>query len=190
MKTIASLLTACLLLSFAAQAQRDETLFGTSGLRLTGAWGASTVGWTKFENEYAAIRGGYGGLEFNKALFLGWGGFDTNDDVVQGPNNSRFDLSYNGFMVGYSPRAHSTFHPSFNLLTGSGRVDIAGEGRDKIFVVQPSMGVEINVFRWFRFGADAGYRIVTNTDNPALNDSDLSAFYGELKFKFGWSWGR
>lgn len=189
MKNLLLIMIASLGLTLNVFGQRDETLF--SGIKLTGGWGGTELNLTSFAKDNALYRGGYGGIELNKSIFLGWGGFDLENDVqLDAFDNKQFDMSYNGFMMGYTPRANRVFHPNFMLLLGSGKIDIEDIGRDKVFVVQPSAGVEINIFRWFRLGLDGGYRFVTDTDIMPYNDNDLSAFYGALKFKFGWSWGR
>ncbi len=56
-------LSAALFAAFALSlfSQSDETLFGRSGLRFTGAWGASTTNLTFFEDDFAIVNGGYGG---------------------------------------------------------------------------------------------------------------------------------
>lgn len=179
-----------LVLTLNLSAQRDETLFNR-GIGLSGAWGGSSFGMTAFKDDVGIMTGGYGGLEFNKNVFIGWGGFETQNDVNFGTNgDSEFDLQYNGLILGYAMGSHRVLHPQFMLLTGGGRARVQGQGSDNVFVLQPSVGVEVNVFRWFRIGLDAGYRVVTNTDLDGLKSTDLSAPYGELKFKFGWSWGR
>ncbi|MCP3930912.1 MAG: hypothetical protein GY705_17640 [Bacteroidetes bacterium] len=188
MKNVTFLLVCSLLMTTTMFGQRDETLFGDSGLRLTGAWGSSVVGLTKFENENAVVRGGYGGLEFSKSVLIGWGGYES-DNAIELENEDRFDLKYNGLMIGVTPKSHKAIHPNVMLLIGGGKVNLRGEGRDNVFAIQPSAGLEINVFRWFRFGVQGGYRFITNTDLTGISDSDLSAPFGELQFKFGWSWG-
>lgn len=169
-------------------AQGDQTVLGKAGLGWTGVWGGFTTGLTAFEDDYALTKGGFGGLEFGRKLLIGWGGFHTKE-----PNdnfNSQYDLKYNGLILGYAVQSDKVIHPEFKLLVGGGDAEIVGEGSDRVFVVQPSAGIEVNVFKFFRFGLDGGYRFVTNTDIPNVQETDFSSFYGELKFKFGLTWGR
>ena len=181
--------TLCFVISL--QAQRDQTLFNRSGLGLTGAWGGSVIGITAFDDNYAVTRGGYGGLEFGKNLMVGYGGFRTTDEVALGQNAaSNFSLDYQGLMLGYGIKSHKVVHPEVLLLVGGGDAEVNNEGDDRVLVVQPAAGVEVNIFRWFRLGVNGGYRFVMNTDLPGLSDKDISAFYGELKLKFGFSWGK
>ena len=185
------LITMILLMTIGLFAQREETLFGKSGLHLSGAWGGSTMSVTKFSDDYALYSGGFGGLEFGRSLFVGWGGYQLINDVeFDALTAQNFEMKYNGLMLGYALNAHKPIHPTFMLMAGKGQVEIDDiNNKDKIFVIQPSLGVELNIFRWLHIGLNGGYRIVTDTDLLDLSDSDLSAPYGEIRFKFGWSWG-
>lgn len=172
-------------------AQKEQTILGSSGLRLSGAWGTSTTNLTFYGDETSITTGSYFGLEFGKSLLIGWGGFNnTSQFRLPDLTSEKIDLDYNGFLVGYAPKSYKAIHPQFMMLIGGGQADIANEGRDGVFVLQPSVGLELNVLRWFRIGLDGGYRYVGGSDFANVQDSDLSAPFGQLTFKFGYSWGR
>ena len=185
-----SLLTMSLLLTLTLFAQKEETMFGKSGLRLTGAWGGSTTMITEVVNDNAIYTGGYGGLEFGRSLFIGWGGYKLINDIdFDEFETQSFDMEYKGLMLGYALNAHKPIHPIFMIMGAKGEVEVDDFGaKDNIFVVQPSLGIELNVFRWFHLGLRGGYRMVTDTDMTGLTDSDLSAPFGEVNLKFGFSW--
>ncbi|MBK7409464.1 MAG: hypothetical protein IPL49_01755 [Saprospirales bacterium] len=188
-----SLLIAALMGAFLtlAQAQSDETLFNKSGLGLTGAWGGWTTGIAGFSDHPALTKGGFGGLEFGKNLFVGWAGYKTLNRVPFASEHvSQFGFDYGGLMLGYAPGAKNAIHPQFGILLGGGEARVEDVGTDAVWVIQPSLGVEFNVFRWFRIGVEGGYNYVSNSDIPDYADQDLSNFYGQLRLKFGWSWGR
>lgn len=182
----------CLLLTTSLFAQREETLFGSNGLNLSGAWGGWTTSMTKFGDDFAVLTGGFGGLEFGRTFLVGWGNYKLINDVEFSAFPSRdFEMRYNGLMIGYMLKADKAIHPTFNILAGKGKVELSdANDTDKIFVVQPSVGIELNVLRWFHIDLQGGYRFVTDTDITGLTDTDLSAPYGEIKLKFGFSWGR
>ena len=170
-------------------AQQERTVFGKNGWRISGAWGGPAVGVGQLDNELVVFRGGFGGVEFGKKLFLGWGGFETDNDVyIDALDNNRFKMDYSGFIVGYTPAAHKKIHPNFMLLTGSGNAQVGNSETDNVFVVQPTLGLELNVFRFFHLGIDGGYRMVTNVNIPDMTGRDLSGPYMEVKMKFGFSW--
>jgi len=171
-------------------AQKDQTVFNRGGLDFTGAWGGTQLALTSFGSEYGVMQGGYGGIEFNKNFFVGWGGYSTfSYDGIDQISNDNYEMRYNGLMLGYGLKSYKMLHPRATVLLGGGRKEEAGLGADNVFVAQPGLGVEINVFRWFRVGLEGGYRIVMN-DDLATVDNTFSNGYGSVSFKFGWSWGR
>lgn len=191
----AFILMICCLATTNIFAQKDETLFNKTGIRISGGWGGGSYNITRIGDENILFRGGYGGVELNKSIFLGWGGYESRDNInLENIEAASLNMNYNGFIAGYSPNAYKAFHPQFMVMVGGGEINGDGltGGKDKITVIQPSAGFEINVFRWFRVGVNGGYRVVTNTDTNVnrISDSDLSAPFGEIKLKFGWSWGR
>jgi hypothetical protein len=174
-----------------AHAQAEETLFNKSGLGLTGAWGGWTSGMAAFSDNLALTKGGFGGLEFGKNLFIGWAGYRTIDQTPFATNElSKFGFDYGGLMLGYAPLARKVIHPQIGLLVGGGEARVKNVGDDAVWVIQPSLGVELNVFRWARIGVEGGYRHISNMDIPDYTNQDLSSFYGEVRLKFGWSWGK
>lgn len=179
-----------LLLTSSLFAQRDETLFNK--FRLTGAWGGFSYNMTSVGADNVTLRGGFGGVEFGKSFFVGWGSYRTdNGFFIRDLTSDRFDMDYNGLILGYTPNAYKVFHLKGNVLIGGGDVTNSDTFEsDNFFVIQPSIGVEVNIFRWFRLGLDGGYRVMLNGELPGLSSADLSAAYGQVSFKFGWSWGR
>lgn len=180
------------LLIFASQlfSQEEETVFGYSGLKLTGAWGGPVFGLTSLGDEDVFYRGGFGGLEFNKSFFLAYAAYWLNDKVlISNLPNQKIDLQYNGILFGYAMKPTKVVHPKFTLLAAGGKLDVENEDTDRLFVLQPGIGVEINIFKWWHVDMLGGYRLVTNSNTQGLSDSDVSAPFGEIKLKFGISWG-
>jgi hypothetical protein len=182
--------TACVVAS--AFAQREETILGTRGFGLTGVWGGRQVQFTQFGgNSNAYINGSHFELEFGKALTIGMSSYNLDKTIDwQNNANQRFDMEWRNLALGYSVKSYRAIHPTFGLEGGFGRATLAGERSDRIGIIQPSAGVTINVFRWFHLGLKGGYRFVTDNSLAGLSDADLSGGYGQVTFKFGWSWGR
>jgi hypothetical protein len=74
---------------------------------------------------------------------------------------------------------------------GGGRIDFDDRNltRDRVFVLQPAVGLEVNVFRWLRLGAEGGYRLVTDVNVGGLESADVSKPFAQLQLRFGYSWG-
>ncbi len=188
---ISLLLPAFLCLATLTFAQREETILGTRGFGLTGAWGGSQHQITQFGNQNAYINGGFFALEFGKALSIGLSNYDLNGDILwDGKPDQKFDLRWRTLSLDYAIRAHKPIHPVVGLEGGWGRAELGEERTDRLFILQPTAGLEINVFRWFHLGLEGGYRFATNSSIAGLNDTDLSGAYGQIALRFGWSWGR
>jgi hypothetical protein len=189
MRTIALLFFACLA-TIGLQAQSEETLFSNSRLNLSGAWGSAAYNFSSFGDEWTLIRGGYGGVEFNRDIFIGYGRYETRDRAIIEDGFKNFDLRYNGLVLGIAPNAVKAIHPRFTFLTGSGKVwTEEDDERDRVFVFQPSAGVEFNVFQWFRLGFEAGYRFAGDSDRHEISSGDLSTPFAQIELRFGLSWG-
>lgn len=178
------------LFALSLTAQKEETVFGYSGLRLTGIWGGPSGGTSHYGESNVYHNGGFFGLEFNNSIFLGWGWYKIRDQVFfRGLPLQDFRLNYSGFMLGVSAFPNKVVHPKFAILVGPGTYEFQFEGRDRVFHLQPAAGLEVNIFRWWHLTLEGGYRMALNSNYLNLSDSDLSAWFVELKFRFGFSWG-
>lgn len=172
-------------------AQKEETVVGSRGLGFSGVWGGWKHQLTPFgHSKPSYVSGGFFGLEFGKALFVGWGHYNLIDEFKwDNIENQQFDMKWNPVVLGYGFKNYKPIHPQIGVELGRGRVEL-GDVRDRIFVVQPSAGVEINVFRWFHLGLDGGYRFVNDSSIGGLTDEELSGWFAQASLKFGFSWGR
>lgn len=185
MRKIITLLAICMFTYSFVNAQKDETIFNQGGIELTGVWGGSINNLTNFNNNFDISNGGYFVFEFNKNFMIGWTGYGSETTLQDG---NKANVKGRDLLLGYAFKSYKPVHVVSYLQTGGGELEIGENTKDQVFVVQPSIGIEMNVFRWFRIGADTGYRFVTNVDTPGFNDNDLSSPYVGLRLKFGLSW--
>lgn len=165
--------------------QREETVFGRNGVQLTGAWGGMTNGMIRFQDEFSLNNGGYFMFELNDNFLIGWSGYGNGEVLADGKD---VDIEGNDLILGYTFNSYKAVHPAMYIKGGRGKLDVASEGKENISVIEPSLGIEVNVFRWMRVGLEGGYRFVSGVDRFGLSDSDLSSPVVGLRFKFGWSW--
>jgi hypothetical protein len=177
------------LFSFSAFAQREETLLGDRSWGFSGVWGGYTHQYTQFGNVDSYNRGGFFTFEFGKSLTLGWGRNGLQDRFVWKNTEKNFDMNWNFFKTGYAFLPYKAVHPLINVDYGRGTARL-GDVNDRVYVVQPSAGIEINVFRWFRLGLEGGYRFVSDSNIPELSNQQLSGAFGQASLRFGFSWGR
>lgn len=169
--------------------RRERTLLGD--LDLSGAWGGPTYNYSATGDDWALLRGGFGGLEFSDEVFLGYGGWKSRDRFSSEAATSTpttYDFSHSGFIFAYSPFRDNAIHPRISTIIGPGKIDVAGEGRDRMLVGQAMAGLELNLFQWFRLGADVGYRFANGSDSALITDKDVSGAVVQLEARFGFSW--
>jgi len=106
------------------------------------------------------------------------------------------NLKHRGLWFGYTPKQNKSIHPYLSGRIGWGRMafeqtpmdnmDDFERIKDRIFVLTPEVGVEFNVFRFFRIAVAANYRYVNGLENGnPLSDDDLSNFGGVITLRFG-----
>lgn len=191
MKNTKSILLGLIMLcAWPLAAQKEQTIIGGRNFGWSGIWGGYKHQLTQFGDETSYINGGFFGLEFGKSLLIGWGRYSLVDEFKwDNIQNQEFDMRWYPFLLQYGFQGYKAVHPQIGFEIGRGRVDF-GDTKDRILVVQPTAGVEFNVFRWFHLGLDGGYRFVTDSSVPGLTDTDLSGWMAQATLKFGFSWGR
>jgi hypothetical protein len=191
MRTKPFFLVFALLLSvISAQAQSEETVLGSRSLGFSGIWGGSKHQMTRFGSTNNYVNGWHFGLEFGKALTIGVGSFELHDNLQwDNQPGQQLDIDWRVVSLGYGFQKFRAVHPIIGVDAGRGNVRFANENEDRVFVVQPSAGVEINLLRWCHLALEGGYRFVTDS-NISLTDRQLSGAFGQATLKFGFSWGR
>jgi len=181
------LLSALLFLCFPAlQAQRQETLFGNNRLESTGFWYSRTNNFSFYEEDSEYFSGWNFGFEFNKSFMVGWAwqrlsGLGRIEDT-----GNPYDLRTNGLLLAYAPKSHKLLHPYLSIVGGSGKLDYL-QRQDRVYMVQPALGFELNVVRWLRVGGEAGYRLLSGVDIADIDAVDISSPFAQLQFRFGYS---
>lgn len=202
MKTFALILimSAC---SLSLHAQ-EQTLIG--GTVESGGFGGPVVKFSQVDKKFAVLVGGYGGWLINHSFMIGGGGFGLANNIHASRDaqvyygtgdNLRLQFGYGGLMLEYIGGHNSLVHYSVSTLIGAGGVNYEyingfyspyfdnADRTSACFVLEPNVGAELNVTRFFRINAGAGYRLVRGTDLIGISDSDLSDFSINLTFKFG-----
>ncbi len=183
MKKCILLLTAfSLLIPFTGFAE-EKTLF--SGKFEHGGYGGPVFKVTSIDGELSFFSGGRGGWIINHTFVIGGGGYSLLSDVSINGNN--LNMNYGGLEVEYIYRSESLLHFTVHTGLGFGNVEYSDTSfDDRYFFIEPSLNAELNVFKWFRVNAGAGYLYVNGIENmPGLSDSDVRGIMGSIVFKFG-----
>lgn len=183
------LIAVLLLAACTVQAQRHQTLFGD--LNVVGAFGAPVVEISSINGESISDVGG-GGALILEDFFLGWYGLG-NDLAKVNVNQDLYNIRFrhNGFWLGYVPKAYKVAHLYSSARIGWGKTDLR-QGKetfysDRVFVLTPELGVEFNIFEFFKLSVTGGYRWVNGVDRlpSELDNKSLSSPVGTFTFRLG-----
>lgn len=195
-----------LLMTATLFAQKDETIF--SDVSRTGAWGGPIFEYSNLDEDVQTTGGGGGALVLNDFYLGGYGMGKVEFSKIFQSDDRKDNLNFKhgGFWVGYTPLQGKVIHPYASVRLGWGKArfdsyDLKDNEKltslkDNIFVTTPEVGLEVNVFSFFRIAATASYRWVNGIDDlPNYNDDDLSSFGVGLTLRFGGfgnddHWGR
>ena len=198
------LLLLTLLAFFVANAQDYEkqeigTIF--NGNTFFNGFGGPIMSYTTIAGKFAHSMGGGGGVLVNNRFFFG--GFGTGvtnrirseADIYDGYD---INFGYGGLWTGYNFLPQKPLHPTVSLLSGWGNIDIEDSYvndimnddliyvNDQVFVLTPTVEVELNITTFFKIGIGANYRLVFGVDDLiGYDNSDFSGPSGFLSFKFG-----
>ncbi|MEE9373258.1 MAG: hypothetical protein V3V00_09420 [Saprospiraceae bacterium] len=172
-----------LFFSISSHAQ-EETIFGHGKMRFTGLWGGVYNVYTTANDDFNYDGGGFFTVEINHNFLLGWTGYGTDLNL---PDGKVAHIGGSDFLLGYTLNSHQAIHPILYIQAGSGTLEVTNEVDDKVFILQPNIGMEMNVFQWFRVGVEVGFRFVNNVNIPTIDKDDLSSPVIGLRLKFGFS---
>ena len=174
-------------LSIALMAQQ-ETLFGK--VDVIGGFGGPFIEFGTINNQFGADVGGGGAVLLDEFFIGGYGqGTDFADANFDG-RNWNIQYSHGGLWFGYVKEQYRMVHLFSSLKVGWGRVRLntpdVPELKDRIFVLTPEVGAEVNLtdFLWVSF--TAGYRLVNGVSQVGnLDNNDFNSVVGILTFRFG-----
>ena len=176
-----------------AQDREYQTLVDFDEVRVSGL-GGPFMQFTTINGEFAHMMGGGGAILLNNFWIGAYGMGLTNNiptgNTINYNEGDSFSISHGGFWLGYSLFGDRAIHVSISTLLGWGEIGIKDQWDpipDPIFVIVPTLELELNLTRYFRLGAGATYNIFTFVDQgPDFTASDFSSPGGFLSFKFGW----
>jgi hypothetical protein len=173
-----------------------QTLVDFDHARISGM-GGPFMQFTAISGDFAHMLGGGGAILIGDFFVGGYGLGLTNQiqaDVTQDPYSvgDYLSVGHGGFWMGYSLFGDKAIHVCISSLIGWGTLGIRGERYsepvypDNIFVLAPTLEVELNLTQYFRLSAGATYNLFTFVDMVGYSNTDFSAPGGFLAFKLGW----
>ena len=191
MKNAILILTALLMSTVFLSAQQ-ETLFGRG--HSSGFFAGPIFEYSMWDKELRVSSGGGLGLVVDNFFIGGYGLAAVDLDALLNDNGERveIDIAHSGLWLGYSWPSHKLFHIFGSVKGGWGLVNttvdrFGVDNSDQVFVVTPDIGVEVNVFRWFRLAGTVGYRAVNGiNENSVIDQNAFNGMTGGLTLRFGW----
>lgn len=174
-----------------------KTIFGNQHMSVSG-FGGFDMHFSYIGNGYSFGAGGSGGVLLSGQVFFGGFGMgSTIDKTIKFDNITinQANIGYGGLMFGYIFNGKKAIHPALFLQTGWGGIDFdeynnatfGNYSSDNIFVLNPSIEMEMNIARFFRLAIGANYQITTGVNEYYnLSNSDFSGPGGKIAFRFGW----
>ena len=183
-----------ILLAVPAFAQ-EETLLDTE--IQSGGYGGPEVKISPMLGATGILVGGRGGWMINHAFMIGGAGYGLVNDIrvnnvtVNG-RPAFLGFGYGGLALEYTGNYEKLVHYTVGLMIGGGGVEYRDsiynfhdENWDAVFVLEPSVGVEMNITTFFRFGVGVSYRYVSGVNTFGLTNKDLSNATATITLKFG-----
>jgi hypothetical protein len=187
-----------------AKDNNTETVFEKGSIKFSGSYISPEVKIGSVYEDLGLFAGGKMGVSFNNRFLLGLGfyGLINNSDLIaERPSDYGFDPSqelasikfiYGGLALEYSFFSSKVVHFNIPVFVGPGKVSIKGEKdiffdrieKSSVFVVEPGLALEFNLFRFLKVDLGASYRYVNGTTLEALNDKDLSDISYNIALKF------
>lgn len=174
--------------AFQAQAQ-DQTLLARSSR--IGFFVSPYLEMGPLNQPWETSVGGGAGLILGNGFigFYGAAGADYGQ-LLQENEIDRIDLAHGGLWIGYNPVQHWLAHPYTTLRFGTGVVNIETNGYndfvDHVSVLNPELGVELNLTKFLRIAGTAGYRWVNGVSSPGLTNGDFTGWTGALTLRLGY----
>ncbi len=171
---------------------QEQTLFNRS--RSAGFFVSPLIEYSSFDDEVRSSSGLGLGLVIDGFFIGGYGlaAVDIDALIEDEAESLEVDLAHSGLWLGYTWPSHSLIHLFTSVKGGWGLVnttfDSSGiENADRVFVVTPEIGAEINLFRWLRLAATGGYRQVNGVNNTisGISNADVSGVTGTLTLRIG-----
>ncbi|MBL7963341.1 MAG: hypothetical protein JNM31_05780 [Flavobacteriales bacterium] len=194
--------------------QAPETRYLFAGpLHVSGAGGLLMQGGSiDAFSGISGFMGGGGGVLFSQRLLVGGYGMGLTTQVERNifftdrdrALKAELSFGHGGFWFQYSAMPHKPVHPVVGLQLGWGAATwdfdddqfhtqdnpAVRDIEDRVFVITPTLGCDLNITPWFRPTILAGYRYVDGLSLPQTDADELDGFFLSIALLFGGFGGR
>jgi hypothetical protein len=195
--SIALITTAATATAAPAAGEAPQTLFhpGDGPEGKIGWYLAPTSGFTSFDGHLGYVAGLRGAVVVNRTWGFGLAGnVLTNNHTKFSDDRAHNVGGYGGGYVQYTLRSNDVVHAFADMTAGGGfwcSTIIDGGDQDgcidkrRFSFIEPTLNVELNVFKWMRLSTGVGYRAALAEDGPGLDSGQLSGVVARTSLVFG-----
>ncbi len=169
---------------------------GSNKVRISGFAGP-TMCFTKIDNQFAHMMGGGGGIIIGNFFFGGYGMGKTTELAYSGEASYNMKFAHGGLWMGYTFWFNKAIHPVFHVQSGWGLIkkvpkdwdsETETVDADRVFVVMPTLELEMNFSNFFKLGTGVNYSLVYNTGQTSspYTFQDFATPGVFVSLKFGW----
>lgn len=186
-------LSTIILLCILPLSAQEEVLI--SGKVSHGGFGGPGIKISQINGQAGLMTGGRAGWIINHSFVLGTANYNLLSSIDVPESGTADDgylaMDYSGLELEYIPKWDQLVHTSFHSLFAPGSVYLRDRNfnrstdSDFIFVLEPSLSVNLNVVKFFRLSLCGSYRFVFDVETGGLADRDLWGSGVALIFKFG-----
>jgi len=177
---------------------------------LKAGFGNYTIGFSQYKGNFAVYNGGGGAVLLNQTFYFGLYGtglstrhsvdaFTMKDQYGHALtyNDLRTNFGHGGLWLGYIHQSNKPIHFGASVKLGWGAASLSNDwysssqdtydyytiGDDHVFVATPEVQVEMNLLRWFKINASAGYQLVSGLDATYIDENGAQQhFFGSNDF--------
>ncbi|MDR9363963.1 MAG: hypothetical protein RI575_01390 [Balneolaceae bacterium] len=160
-----------------------------------GGYGGLISNFSEINNSFGVTIGGYGAWLIDHTVAIGGGGLGLTNDIKfdETPEGDRYiSFGYGGLYFGYLHNSQDMLHLTVETFIGSGEVNLRYNSDnedlfddDRVFVIDPTINVELNLTNFMRVTIGVGYRFVNGVNLEILDDKDLSSPTFRSTIRFG-----
>lgn len=177
-----------------------------------GGWGGATTFFSQINGQDAMFTGGEGAFVFKKNFYIGGAGYALLTPIETGEcvdgRKTFYEMAYGGLLMGLTLFPNRAISFNIHALAGVGMggtgylsedIDIQNiedfddwddiefniVSKNKFFVLEPGVDVEVRIAKFFRVGATASYRYIFENKDFMNNNQDLSGYSVGLYMRFG-----
>jgi hypothetical protein len=165
-----------------------RSLFSTQEVKI-GGFGSPILKMSQLGNGVTTLVGARGAMIINRFFTFGAAGYGlvAQTKLSVANRTEQVGFGYGGPGVGLKLFADKIIHVDIFNLFGFGNFSFhESNRRGSVFIIEPELSAELNLFRFMQLGVGASYRFAFASSALPVKSSDLFGFGGQAYLQFSW----